>query len=97
MVNETSIIALRDHTMAMLKQGGWHDDGRGHRLLIRETADLRVAYAGPLQMGAGDARGNEVLRGGDRQERSPTARAKHMAKGALTEGAQCHLGRRRQN
>ena len=50
-VNETSIVALRDNAMAMLKQGGWHDDGKGHRLLIRETADLRIAYAGPLQMG----------------------------------------------
>jgi hypothetical protein len=38
--------------MAMLKQGAWHDDGKGHRLLIRETEDLRLAYAGPLQMGA---------------------------------------------
>ena len=38
----------------MLKQGVWHDDGKGHRLLIRETADLRLAYAGPLQMGAED-------------------------------------------
>jgi hypothetical protein len=51
-VNETSIGALRDNAMAMLKQGAWHDDGKGHRLLIRETADLRIAYAGPLQMGA---------------------------------------------
>jgi hypothetical protein len=41
--------------MAMLKQGGWHDDGKGHRLLVRETADLRIAYAGPLQMGAGES------------------------------------------
>jgi hypothetical protein len=53
-VNETSTVALRDNAMAMLKQGGWHDDGKGHRLLIRETADLRIAYAGPLQMGAGE-------------------------------------------
>jgi hypothetical protein len=53
-VNETSIGALRDNAMAMLKQGGWHDDGKGHRLLIRETADLRIAYAGLLQMGAGE-------------------------------------------
>ena len=51
-VNETSIVALRDNAMAMLKQGAWHDDGKGHRLLFRETADLRIAYAGPLQMGA---------------------------------------------
>jgi hypothetical protein len=51
-VNETSIVALRDNAMAMLKQGAWHDDGKGHRLLIRETADLRIAYAGPLQTGA---------------------------------------------
>jgi hypothetical protein len=36
----------------MLKEGAWHDDGKGHRLLIRETEDLRIAYAGPLQMGA---------------------------------------------
>jgi hypothetical protein len=54
-VNEASIVALRDNAMAMLKQGGWHDDGKGHRLLIRETADLRIAYAGPLQMGAGES------------------------------------------
>jgi hypothetical protein len=27
-------------------------DGNGHRLRIRETEDLRVAYAGPFQMGA---------------------------------------------
>jgi hypothetical protein len=51
-VNEASIVALRDKAMAMLKQGAWHDDGKGHRLLIRETEDLRLAYAGPLQMGA---------------------------------------------
>jgi hypothetical protein len=40
-VNEASIAPLRDNAMAMLKQGAWHDDG-----------DLRLAYAGPLQMGA---------------------------------------------
>jgi hypothetical protein len=40
-VNEASIVALRDKAMAMLKQGAWHDDGKGHRLLIRETEDLR--------------------------------------------------------
>ena len=51
-VNEASIVALRDNAMAMLKQGAWYDDGKGHRLLIREMADLRIAYAGPLQMGA---------------------------------------------
>jgi hypothetical protein len=51
-VNEASIVALRDKAMAMLKQGAWHDDGKGHRLLIRETEDLRLAYAVPLQMGA---------------------------------------------
>ena len=51
-VNEASIVALRDNAMAMLKQGAWHDDGKGHRLLIRETEDLRLAYAVPLQMGA---------------------------------------------
>jgi hypothetical protein len=51
-VDEASIVALRDNAMAMLKQGSWHDDGKGHRLLIRETEDLRLAYAGPLQMGA---------------------------------------------
>jgi hypothetical protein len=51
-VNETLIVALRDNAMAILKQGAWHDDGKGHRLLIRETEDLRLAYAGPLQMGA---------------------------------------------
>jgi hypothetical protein len=39
-VNEASIIPLRDNAMAMLKQGAWHDDGKGHRLLIRETEDL---------------------------------------------------------
>jgi hypothetical protein len=50
-VNETLIVALRDNAMAILKQGAWHDDGKGHRLLIRETEDLRLAYAGPLQMG----------------------------------------------
>jgi hypothetical protein len=51
-VNEALIVALRDNAMAILKQGAWHDDGKGHRLLIRETEDLRLAYAGPLQMGA---------------------------------------------
>jgi hypothetical protein len=54
-VNEASIVALRDNAMAMLKQGSWHDGGKGHRLLIRETKDLRLAYAGPLQMGAEEA------------------------------------------
>jgi hypothetical protein len=85
-VNEASIVALRDKAMAMLKQGAWHDDGKGHRLLIRETEDLRLAYAGPLQMGA-EEMPNEVLRGRDRQKRSPTARAKRMAKGDPAEGA----------
>jgi hypothetical protein len=51
-VDNASIVLLRDSAMAMLKQGAWHDDGKGHRLLIRETEDLRLAYAGPLQMGA---------------------------------------------
>jgi hypothetical protein len=51
-VNEASIVPLRDNAMVMLKQGAWHDDGKGHRLLICETEDLRLAYAGPLQMGA---------------------------------------------
>jgi hypothetical protein len=48
-VNETSIVAVRDNAMAMLKQGAWHDDGKGHRLLIRETADLRVD-AGKIEL-----------------------------------------------
>jgi hypothetical protein len=51
-VTEAAIIALRDNAMVMLEQGAWHDDGNGHRLRIRETEDLRVAYAGPFQMGA---------------------------------------------
>jgi hypothetical protein len=51
-VTEATIIALRDKAMVMLEQGAWHDDGKGHRLRIRETEDLRVAYAGPFQMGA---------------------------------------------
>ena len=43
----------RHARMALEGDGGaWHDDGKGHRLLIRETEDLRLAYAGPLQMGA---------------------------------------------
>jgi hypothetical protein len=50
-VDEASIVPLRDNAMAMLKRGAWHDDGKGHRLLIRETEDLRLAYAGPSQMG----------------------------------------------
>jgi hypothetical protein len=49
-VNEASILALRDNATAMLKQGAWHDDGRGHRLLIREPEDVRLAYAGPFQV-----------------------------------------------
>jgi hypothetical protein len=72
----------------MLKQGAWHDDGKGHRLLIRETEDLRLAYAGPLQMGA-EEMPNEVLRGRDRQKRSPTARAKRMAKGERRPRRRC--------
>jgi hypothetical protein len=51
-VTEAAIIALRDDAMVMLEQGAWHHDGNGHRLRIRETEDLRVAYAGPFQMGA---------------------------------------------
>jgi hypothetical protein len=50
-VSEEAIIHLRDKAMAMLKEGAWHDDRKGHRLLIRETEDLRLAYAGPFQMG----------------------------------------------
>jgi hypothetical protein len=53
-INEATIIALRDNAMAMLKQGAWHDDGKGHRALIRETDNLRIAYAGPLQAEAND-------------------------------------------
>jgi hypothetical protein len=30
------------------------------------------------------------------EKRPPLARAEHMAKGAVAEGVQCHLGRRRQ-
>ena len=51
-VNEASIVALRDNAMAMLKQGACPTTAKGHRLLIWETEDLRLAYAGPLQMGA---------------------------------------------
>jgi hypothetical protein len=51
-ITEAAIIALRDSAMVMLEQGAWHDDGKGHRLRIREKRDLTVAYAGPLQMGA---------------------------------------------
>jgi hypothetical protein len=56
-ITEAAIIALRDNGMVMLGQGVWHDDGNGHRLRIRETQDLRVAYAGPLQMGADEIPG----------------------------------------
>jgi hypothetical protein len=51
-VSEEAIIQLRDQAMAMLKEGAWHDDGKGHRLLIRETEDLRLAYGGPFQIRA---------------------------------------------
>jgi hypothetical protein len=50
-IDEASTVALRDNAMALLKQA-WHDDGKGHSLLIRETEDLRLAHAGPLQNGA---------------------------------------------
>jgi hypothetical protein len=30
------------------------------------------------------------------EKRPPLARAEHVAKGAVAEGVQCHLGRRRQ-
>jgi hypothetical protein len=53
-VNEASTVTLRDNAMAMLKLGVWHDDGKGHRLLILETQDLRLAYAGPFQMGTSE-------------------------------------------
>jgi hypothetical protein len=49
MVADAAIIALRDSAMAMLKEGFWHDDGKGHRLLFREVDGLRLAYAGPFQ------------------------------------------------
>jgi hypothetical protein len=96
-VDEASIVALRDNAMAMLKQGSWHDDGKGHRLLIRETEDLRLAYAGPLQMGAEEVPEEMKYFG------AATGRSGHlphelsMAKGALAESVQCHLGRRRQD
>jgi hypothetical protein len=48
-ISEQAIIQLRDRAMTMLKEGNWHDDGKGHRALIRETDDLRLAYAGPFQ------------------------------------------------
>jgi hypothetical protein len=95
-VTEAAIIALRDNAMVMLEQGAWHDDGNGHRLRIRETEDLRVAYAGPFQMGAEEMPEFAVLRGRDRQKRSPPARAERLEKSALGEGARCHLGRGRQ-
>jgi hypothetical protein len=51
-VDEETIVKLRDKAMVMLEEGAWHDDGKGHRLRVCETKDLRVAYAGPFQMGA---------------------------------------------
>jgi hypothetical protein len=94
-VNE--IVPLRDNAMAMLKQGAWHGDGKGHRLLIRETEDLRLVCAGPLQMGAEEMLEEMKYFAAAREKRSPTARAEYLAKGALAEGARCYLGRRRQD
>jgi hypothetical protein len=62
-VDEASIVPLRDNAMAMLKQGARHDDGKGHRLLIRETEDLRLAYAGHRRAAnsAGERAGGQSL------------------------------------
>jgi hypothetical protein len=50
-------------------------------LLIRETADLRIAYAGPLKIGAREM--TETMKY-FAAATGTSAQAKYMAKGALT-------------
>jgi hypothetical protein len=79
------------------------DDRRGGVSRKRHAPDWprHVCFRGspmtaPSKWGRTKCRGNEILCGCDRQKRSPPARPKHLAKGALREGARCHVGRGRQ-
>jgi hypothetical protein len=51
-VDLEAIMQLRNRAIAMLKGASWQNDGTGNRALIRETDDLRIAYAGPFRWAA---------------------------------------------
>jgi hypothetical protein len=51
-VDLEAMMQLRNKAIAMLKGGIWQNDGNGRRALIRETDDLRIAYAGPFRWAA---------------------------------------------
>jgi hypothetical protein len=51
-VDLEAIIQLRNRAIVMLKGARWRDAGKGHRALISETDELRIAYAGPFRWAA---------------------------------------------
>ena len=51
-VDLEAMVQLRNRAIAMLKGANWQNDGTGNRALIRETDDLRIAYAGPFRWAA---------------------------------------------
>ena len=51
-VDLDAMMQLRNRAIAMLKGASWQNDGAGNRALIRETDDLRIAYAGPFRWAA---------------------------------------------
>jgi hypothetical protein len=51
-VDLEAMMRLRNRALVMLKGANWQSDGKGHRALICETDDLRIAYAGPFRWAA---------------------------------------------
>jgi hypothetical protein len=51
-VDLEAMMQLRNRAIAMLKGASWQNDDKGNRALIRETDDLRIAYAGPFRWAA---------------------------------------------
>ncbi len=51
-VDLEAMMRLRNGAIAMLKGASWQNDAEGNRALIRETDDLRIAYAGPFRWAA---------------------------------------------
>jgi hypothetical protein len=51
-VDLEAIMQLRSRAITKLKGANWQNDVGGSRALIRETDDLRIAYAGPFRWAA---------------------------------------------
>jgi hypothetical protein len=51
-VDLEAVMHLRNRAIAMLKGASWQNEGEGNRALVRETNDLRIAYAGPFSLTA---------------------------------------------